>query len=104
MGHYFIDQYSLLHFAMGVLAYFWNIPLSIWIALNILFEFIENTQAGVGFINTYLSFWPGGKSGPDSFLNSTGDILCGILGWIIAYKLDVYMTANNWNTRVKSHL
>jgi hypothetical protein len=101
MGKYFIDQYSLLHLSTGVIAYFWNIPLCIWIVLNILFEYIENTQVAFKFIDKYLSFWPGGKQSPDTILNIIGDIIFGIIGWILSYKLDVYMTTNKWNTREK---
>lgn len=102
MGKYFFDQYSLLHFATGVIAYFWNIPLSVWIVLNIVFEYIENTELGVYFINKYLAFWPGGKQYSDSIINSVGDIVFALIGWVLAYKLDVYMTTNKWNTREKS--
>jgi len=27
MGKYFFDQYTILHFAVGIIAYFWNVSL-----------------------------------------------------------------------------
>ena len=54
MGLNFADQYSLLHFAVGVVLYFWNIPLSLAIILHTIFEIVENTKMGMKFINTYI--------------------------------------------------
>ena len=90
MGYRAFDQYSLLHFAVGVLAYFWSFSLFITIVIHILFEFIENTNIGMNLINTYfLQWWPGGKTHADSLLNRTSDIVFTGLGWAAAYKLDM---------------
>ena len=51
MGHQLFDQYTYLHFAVGVIAYFWNISLVYWFVLHSIFEFVENTQMGVNIIN-----------------------------------------------------
>lgn len=89
MGVYFIDQYSLLHFASGIIAYFWNISLTTWIIMHVIFEYIENTKIGIYIINNWISFWPGGKPRADNFLNSFfGDNICAILGWLFAYGVD----------------
>lgn len=89
MGYEVIDQYSLCHFATGVLAYFWSIPLMIWLAIHILFEYVENTHIGMKFINTYFKcWWPGGKTHADNMINRTSDVLFGGIGWIISYYLD----------------
>ena len=66
MGLRIFDQYSLLHFAVGVLAYFWSFSFFAIILIHILFEFIENTPVGMNFINAYF----------------TG------IGWIASYQLD----------------
>ena len=34
----FIDQYSYLHFASGIIAYFWGVKLKLWIILHVLYE------------------------------------------------------------------
>ena len=89
MGLRFFDQYSLLHFATGVVAYFWSISLFITVAIHILFEYIENTSIGMDIINTYfIGWWPGGKTHPDNLFNSASDTLFTSLGWLISYKLD----------------
>jgi hypothetical protein len=91
MGTHFFDQYSILHMASGIMAYFFGIKLKYWIMINIFFEYVENTDYGIKFINKYLKYvWPGGKEKPDSFVNSMiGDNFFAILGWCIAYYLDL---------------
>lgn len=92
MGKNFFDQYALLHFASGIVAYYWGFNLFWWFVLHSLFEIGENTAQGVLFINKYIPFWPGGKPAPDGVINSLGDTLFAILGWILSYYLDKYST------------
>ena len=61
MGLNFIDQYSYLHFASGIIAYFFDISLLYWLIIHTVFEIMENTENGIFIINKYLTFWPGGK-------------------------------------------
>ena len=88
MGKYIFDQYTYLHFSVGVVAYFFGINLKNWIILHILFEIIENSNLGIKVINQYIKFWPGGKPKADTFINIIGDIIGAILGWVSAYYLD----------------
>ena len=89
MGLYAFDQYSLLHFAVGVIAYFWSLSFILLIIIHLLFEYIENTQVGMYFINTYFTkWWPGGKTHPDSLINSLFDTIFTGLGWAVAQQLD----------------
>jgi hypothetical protein len=89
MGTNFVDQYSLLHFATGIIAYFFNIRLPTWIFLHFLFEYSENTDTGIFIINKYFkNIWPGGKNYSDTLTNSLGDTLFAVLGWIMSYYLD----------------
>lgn len=79
-----MDQYSLLHFAVGIISRYWNISF-LWLAvLHTIFEFVENTAQGMYFINTWMPFWPGGKSHPDSVLNRVGDTVFSLTGWMVA--------------------
>lgn len=98
MGVYFFDQYSILHMASGIIAYFFGISLKTWIVLHILFECVENTETGMLIINKYMhNVWPGGKDKADSFVNSMiGDNFFAILGWVIAYYFDYIGTKNKW--------
>ena len=84
----FIDQYSYLHFATGIIMYFWG--LSFWnsILVHSFYEIFENMEEIIYIINKYITIWPGGKSAPDPWLNRIGDVLFGTVGWITAYYLD----------------
>lgn len=96
MGINFLDQYSLLHFATGVIAYFCGMSFEGWILLHTSFEIIENTAIGMAFINNNLKdVWPGGKNYADSFINSVGDIIFSLLGWLMAKWLDDFGELHN---------
>jgi len=101
MGLNFADQYSLLHFAVGVVLYFWNIPLILAIILHTIFEIVENTKMGMKFINTYIIHpgyfsWPGGKDYADSLINNVGDTIFFTVGWALAAYLDVEGIKQGW--------
>jgi hypothetical protein len=85
MGTVFIDQYSLLHFAVGVISRYWNVSFVWLVVLHSIFEFMENTAQGMYFINTWIPFWPGGKPQPDSILNRVGDTVFAGAGWAVAH-------------------
>ena len=95
MGIHFLDQYTYLHFAVGIIVYFWNISLLNLFILHVIFEMLENTQMGIYVINKLL-FWPGGKSKPDTIINSIGDTTGSLIGWISAYYLDNLGNKYGW--------
>jgi hypothetical protein len=96
MGYRLFDQYTYLHFAVGIVVYFWNISLINWIGLHTIFEFLENTKIGMNIINNYIVFWPGGKPKPDSIINNIGDTVGTIVGWLSAYYLVKIANKYNW--------
>jgi len=59
-----------------------------------LFELIENTEYGIYVINTYFTFWPGGKPKANNIINRIGDTIGGIIGWYSAKWLDDYFIKN----------
>ena len=86
MGYLFADQYSLLHFSVGSIAYFWNIPFIIALVGHFIFEMLENTKLGMRLINRYIIHkgyfsWPGGKNKADNSLNILGDNFFFAAGW-----------------------
>ena len=92
MGSCFADQFSLLHAAVGVIAYFWGVPLWLFIVVHTIFEIGENSRPGIDFINNYVSrWWPGGKPRADSIVNTIGDTVFAIFGFAAAYLLDTEM-------------
>jgi len=91
MGNYFIDQYILLHFSVGVVAYFWGV--NFWTAnlLHLVFELAENTQMGMWVINNLFTAWPGGKPRPDAYVNMLSDTIAFGVGWLFSQWLDGIM-------------
>lgn len=85
MGNQLLDQYSLLHFASGVVAFHWGLEPLTWFLAHASFEFAENTVPGMNFINKYLTWWPGGKPKADEFLNIIGDNLSAVGYWSAHY-------------------
>jgi len=101
MGLNFADQYSILHFSVGSVAYFWNIPLLIALIGHTIFELGENTKTGITFINKHfirsgVFRWPGGKNYADSYLNIFGDTVFFVIGWCVSAFLDVIGTQRQW--------
>jgi hypothetical protein len=84
MGVAFLDIYSFLHFGTGVIFRLVGLSWEIQLLAHIIFEIIENTEFGMNIINNYLFFWPGKKPSADSYLNSVGDVSCGVVGWYVA--------------------
>lgn len=88
MGINFMDQYSLLHFSVGVIVRFYHISFTHWFIIHFIFEYIENIPSMTQNIDK-IPWWPGGKRSPDSLINSFGDQIFAMLGWIVADKLDI---------------
>lgn len=102
MGFQFFDQYTYLHFAVGIIVYFWNISLLNWVIFHTVFEILENTQIGLNIINQYIVFWPGGKQKSDNIINNIGDTVGAVLGWLSAYYLDKLGNNYKWyNLHIK---
>lgn len=90
MGLYFTDKFSLLHFAVGIIVYYWNMSFILWFIVHMIFEYVENTKYGMNIINRFV-YWPGGKDRADSLINSLGDQFYAQLGWISAYIVCNYV-------------
>jgi len=88
MGSRIIDQYSLLHFAVGIVAYFWGISWQLLLFLHVVFEIVENTPQGMHFINKHIPIWPGGKPKADSLINIVSDNGMSLLGWFVSRYVD----------------
>lgn len=85
MGIYFTDPFSLLHFATGIIVFFWGISFFHWFWIHFIYEVFTNTKIGIWFINDVVQIFPGGKLNYDTLINSVGDQFYGLLGWIFAY-------------------
>ena len=90
MGIYFTDKFSLLHFASGIIAYYWGISFAYWFFFHMLYEIIENRPNIVKIIDK-ITLWPGGKKVPDLPINSLGDQFYSMLGWIFTHYYIKYL-------------
>ena len=95
MGKFTFDQFTYLHFASGIIAYFWGLPIYVWFILHTIFEVLENSKFGIKLINK-IFFWPGGKPKADSFINIVGDTIGGMIGWGSAYLVDNIGNKYGW--------
>jgi hypothetical protein len=50
---------------------------------------------GMNIINK-MTFWPGGKPRSDTIINSIGDTVGSIIGWLSAYCLDKLGNRYGW--------
>jgi hypothetical protein len=96
MGNQIFDQYTYLHFATGIILYFWNVNFLTTIILHTIFEIFQNSVLGIKFINKYIKLWPGGKQSKDALINSVGDTIGTILGWTTAYMIDKIGDKYGW--------
>ena len=96
MGNRLFDQYTYLHFSVGILSYFWGINLVLFLTVHTLFEIIENSKFGMHIINNYMFFWPGGKPVADTYINILGDTIGGYVGWLSAFYLDQIGGERGW--------
>jgi membrane glycosyltransferase len=90
MGKEWIDEYTPLHFAVGILSYYWGISLFTLTVLHILFELLENTEKGMQMIRSF-PLWPGGKTHADSYVNQMSDTLASIVGWFLCSSLFIWL-------------
>lgn len=98
MRGYFLDQFTYLHFAVGIIFYFWGFSLKTWFILHTLYEIGETTPFGSNIINKYFGhIWPGGgKHKAEPIINGIGDTIGSILGWLSAYYLDTLGNNYGW--------
>tara|TARA_Y100000590_G_scaffold465618_1_gene638409 strand:- start:3322 stop:3600 length:279 start_codon:yes stop_codon:yes gene_type:complete len=89
MGKKLFDQYTYLHFAVGIVSFYWDISLKKLIMIHTFFEILENTEIGMKIINQ-IEYWPGGKLYSDSFINMVGDTIGVIVGWYTASLVNNY--------------
>ncbi len=86
MGKAWIDEYTPLHFAVGIVSYYWGISLFTLTVLHIIFEVLENTEKGMEMIRSF-PLWPGGKTHADSIINQVSDTISSMIGWILCSSL-----------------
>jgi len=92
MGKYLLDTFSIIHFVVGILWRYMGFDIIRLFIYHSIFEIVENSNFGIHIINTYVKIWPGGKPAADTPINSIGDVLISLVGWMLA---DKYFIQNN---------
>jgi len=81
MGKYFLDQNSLLYFAVGIVWRCYTLDFSALLVLTILYKLFDNSSHRLKntIINRFITI----NSEPDTILNATGDIISSMVGYLI---------------------
>lgn len=89
-----VTIWTIVHFIIGFIAFFCNIPLSYWFGIQVIFEIGENSKLGKQisekiseFITNHVKIQAWAKYDGDSLENTVGDIFAGTLGWLLAEYL-----------------
>ena len=84
-----VDRYTYLHFAAGIIAYYWGFTLIEWISVHIILDIFQRTELGKKVTKFILRIWPESPDlSSESYLNILGDSTFTVLGWCSAYLLD----------------
>ena len=84
------DQYSLIHFAVGVLLFFARISFVLATLTHATISLLYNNETGYEAIRRFAFWWPGSKR-PDSAFNIVGDNISFMSGWLFASAVDSIM-------------
>lgn len=84
----FLDAYSLSHFAFGIVAYYIGITFEQWFWLHIIFELVENSIVTRTYANKFLYSFGFEMINVDTIINSLGDQVSAMAGWLLPYFLD----------------
>jgi hypothetical protein len=88
-GDALFSQYSLLHFAMGLIIFFTKVPLLLATLAYTAFLLVHHSEEGSRFMSKFVPMWPGGKRSED-YLPILGDILAFDAGWLAASAADCW--------------
>ncbi len=100
----FFDQYSLAHFASGIIVYYIGLTLEQWFWLHLVFELIENGQISREIAHNYLPKFGFETVTQDTIINSFGDQVFAMAGWLVAYLIDSLIFKNKPTSIIKNVL
>ena len=87
-----IDRNTYLHFAAGIIAYYWGFTLIDWLILHILLDLFQRTKLGKKVTKIFARIWPEPSDlSSETYLNVLGDSAFAVLGWVSAYLLDKFL-------------
>ena len=83
------DRYTYLHFAAGIIAYYWGFTFVEWIVFHLFLDIFERTEFGKKVLQFFIRIWPGREQNVlESYYNVLGDSASAALGWGSAYLID----------------
>lgn len=85
MDQYAFDEYSLVHFSIGVLTYQSGFSFLTLAIVYSIFKIFSNVSLGMYVIDTYVTPLLGYKLFPESFKNIGMDLSACLLGWLTGY-------------------
>ncbi len=85
MDQYAFDEYSVVHFAIGVLTYQSGFSFVTLAIVYSIFKIFSNVSLGMYVIDTYITPLLGYKLFPESFKNIGTDLAMCLLGWLVGY-------------------
>ena len=86
------DNYTYLHFAAGIIAYYWGFTLLEWTVFHLFLDIFERTDFGKKVLHFFIRIWPGRDDNLlESYYNVFGDSASAVLGWLSAYLLDIML-------------
>ena len=85
MDQYAFDEYSLVHFSIGVLTYQSGFSFLTLAIVYSIFKIFSNVSLGMYVIDTYVTPLLGYKLYPESFKNIGMDLSACLLGWLTGY-------------------
>lgn len=84
----FLDQYSLIHMAVGILFYFWKISFFLSTLTQATFMLLNNSEEGSKLFSRYAPQYPYTAKKHDSWINMVGDNMSFNFGWLLASAVD----------------
>jgi hypothetical protein len=85
MDQYAFDEYSIVHFAIGVLTFQAGFSFVTLAILYAIFKIFSNMSLGMYVIDKYFTPFIGYKLYPESFKNIGTDLALCFIGWIFGY-------------------
>ena len=90
-----VDKYSIIHFIAGFIVYFLKINITTLFVLSTIYDVYENSRNGNHISKIIKEKFLFSAGDPETLVNSIGDIVCTLMGWICAYYIDkkiIYQT------------
>ena len=79
------DEYSIIHFSIGLLAYQSGFSFITLVIFYSIFKIFGNTSFGINIIDKYVSPIFGYKLFPESYKNIISDLGICLFGWFLGY-------------------